>query len=116
MPQPACGRIVLAEVADPQGKNPKVRPLVILTADADIQQGTPVVAAAISTSFDQLDPAVYVALPWHPGGLSRTKLTAPCVAVCNWLVEISPDSIVRYGGWVPSVLMRELVDKIALLP
>ena len=116
MPNPACGRIVLAGVVDPQGRHPKVRPLVLLTSDADIQGGAPLVAAAISTSFDQLDPSMYVSLPWHPAGNARTKLTAPCAAVCTWLVEVSPDCIVKYGGWVPSDKMQELFDKISLLP
>ena len=43
------GSIIWAIVADPQGRNPKVRPLVVLTSTADIQPAGKVQCVAITS-------------------------------------------------------------------
>ncbi len=47
---PQRGQIVKAEVLDPQGGNPKCRPLVIVTATEDIKPNQPFLAVAITGS------------------------------------------------------------------
>src|SRR4029077_19453103 len=49
MSSPGYGRIIWVEILDPQGRNPKCRPAVILTADADIRPDGEVWVVAIST-------------------------------------------------------------------
>jgi hypothetical protein len=65
MSTPERGRIIWAEVPDPQGRNPKPRPLVILTATEEIQPEGMVQWAAISSQLDQAPAEVQVELPWH---------------------------------------------------
>lgn len=115
MTSPSCGRIIIATVPDPQGRNAKQRPLVIVSPDEAIQRNEPLVAVAISTSYDQLDPAEYVILPWHPQGNTRTKLKARCAAVCTWLVEITATDITKFGGLVPPSQLSEILEKVSKL-
>ena len=47
------GRIVQVEVLDPQGRNPKVRPAVIVTPDEAIDPDGEIDVVAITTQLDQ---------------------------------------------------------------
>jgi len=97
------GRIVWVELLDPQGRNPKRRPAVVLTPSAEIRSDGEVVVAALSSQTDQSPSDVSVPVPWQPNGHPRTKLNRRNVVVCTWLVTVSvslirPDDL---GGVVP---------------
>jgi mRNA-degrading endonuclease toxin of MazEF toxin-antitoxin module len=65
---PICrGRIVWVELLDPQGRNPKCRPAVIVSPDADIRAAGEVWLVGISTQLDEAAPEAQVELPWHRG-------------------------------------------------
>jgi mRNA-degrading endonuclease toxin of MazEF toxin-antitoxin module len=101
------GRIVWVELLDPQGRNPKRRPAVIVSPDDDIRDDGEVWVVAISSQLDESPAEVQVALPWHPQGHPRTKLKERCAAVCTWLVRIPVANIHSQGGLVPG---REPLD------
>jgi mRNA-degrading endonuclease toxin of MazEF toxin-antitoxin module len=75
---PCHGRIVWVEVADPQGRNPKRRPAVIVTPTEEIQPDGMVRVVAISTQFEAAPPEVQVELPWDRRGTAKTQLRQPC--------------------------------------
>lgn len=111
------GRIVWVELLDPQGRNPKRRPAVVLTATAEIRVDGDVVVAAVSTQTDQSPPEVSVELPWHHDGHPRTRLNRRNVVVCTWLVtlpvaSIQPDDI---GGSVPFAQMARVLEIVRSL-
>ena len=107
------GRIVWAEVLDPQGRNPKVRPAVILTPTNEIK--TDVVVAAMTSQTDDSPPEVAVELPWHAEGHPRTKLTRRNVVVCTWLVTIPVSSIQGTLGLVPFAQMARILEIVGAL-
>jgi mRNA-degrading endonuclease toxin of MazEF toxin-antitoxin module len=113
---PARGRIIWVEAPDPQGRNPKVRPAVILTATQDIQPGGEVHCVAISSQVAQAPAEDQVALPWHPQGHPRTKLRERCAAVCTWLLRVSLPTVERFGGQVPTKEMLAILHKVGELP
>lgn len=111
------GRIVWVELLDPQGRNPKRRPAVILTPTREIRADGEIVVASISSQVDQSPPDVSVELPWHRDGHPRTKLDRRNVVVCKWLVTLSvasiqPDDI---GGIVPFAQMARVLEIVRLL-
>ena len=113
MPALCQGRIVWATVPDPQGGNPKERPLVIVSATSDIADSDTVIAVAISHSATLREPQpLYVALPFHPQGNVGTKLRKPAVAICNWVIELPKDSIREAGGVVPPRVLLEIIEKL----
>ena len=65
------GRIVWVELLDPQGRNPKRRPAVVLTPTAEIHADGDVIVAALSSQIDQSPPDVSVEVPWHRDGHPR---------------------------------------------
>ncbi|QJW95605.1 type II toxin-antitoxin system PemK/MazF family toxin [Frigoriglobus tundricola] len=108
------GRIVWVELLDPQGRNPKRRPAVVLTTSAEIRSDGEVVVAALSSQIDQSPPEVSVEVPWHRNGHPRTKLNRRNVVVCTWLVTVTvrsirPDDL---GGVVP---LAELVRVLEIV-
>lgn len=118
MPSPLSqGRIVWAELLDPQGHNPKRRPAVILTPTAEIRADGEVVVAALSSQIDQSPPDVSVPVPWQPGGHPRTKLNRRNVIVCTWLVALPVASIRNndVGGAVPFAEMARVLEIVRAL-
>jgi mRNA-degrading endonuclease toxin of MazEF toxin-antitoxin module len=74
---------VWVELLDPQGRNPKRRPAVVITPTADIRADDEVVVAALSSQTDQSPSEVSVPVPWQTGGHPRTTLNRPNVVVCT---------------------------------
>ncbi len=110
------GRIVWAEALDPQGRNPKLRPCVIVTATEEIAPGTPLVAVAITGTAGCAPPEDEVELPWHADRRqSRTGLTSPSVAVCSWRVTLTPEGVRSFGGVVPAGPMLRILARLAEL-
>ncbi|MGL6072635.1 MAG: type II toxin-antitoxin system PemK/MazF family toxin [Fimbriiglobus sp.] len=111
----AQGRIVWANLLDPQGRNPKLRPAVILTATAEIAQAVVVLVAAITSKLDVTPPEVCVELPWQANGHPRTKLKHPSVVVCTWQVRLPVEEIVSLGGVVPLAQMIRVIEIVTSL-
>ena len=110
---PLCrGRIVWVELLDPQGRNRKCRPAVIVTPDADIRADGEVWVVAISTQLDEAPREVQVELPWDRRGHPRTGLKERCAAVCTWMEKVSVASIQGCAGTVPG---RQLLDILTLI-
>ena len=104
------GRILWIELLDPQGRNLKIRPAVIVTSTSEIHSDGVVVVVAISTQIDSMPEDVCVELPWHRDGHPKTKLNARNVAICTWAVPIHVSSIVSAGGRVPLKQMKEILS------
>ena len=95
------GCIVWVEVTDPRGANPKCRPVVLLTRDAEIVPGALLQGAAITTFIDPALAEISVPLPWDRNGHPKTGLNKPNVALCNWVVTFTADKIEEVAGIVP---------------
>ncbi len=105
-PNLVAGRIVWAELFDPQGRNPKIRPAILVGPSAGIMEW---LAGAVSTKVDAAPPGVCVELPWHREGHPRTELKARSVAVCTWHAFLSPDHIVELGGFTPLPQLQRIL-------
>ena len=104
------GCIIRANVFDQRGRNPKVRPLVVVTATSELTSSSSFFAVAIAGRFSEPLADDEVMLPWHRDGLSRTRLCKPCVANCSWLCEIKEEDVVEIKGVVPPVQMEKIVE------
>jgi hypothetical protein len=104
------GRIIRAEVFDPQGGNPKVRPLLIVSPTPELAGSDAVACVAITGDFS--DPLQWdeVRLPWQRNGRGRTQLRKDCVAKCTWQVVVKISGIVDYKGVVPTAQLEQVVE------
>jgi mRNA-degrading endonuclease toxin of MazEF toxin-antitoxin module len=110
---PLCrGRIVWVELVDPQGRNPKCRPAVIVTPDEDIRVDGEVWVVAISSQLDEAPAESQVELPWHRTGHPRTGLKERSAAVCTWLEKVSVAAIRGYAGTVPGRQLLDILTRI----
>lgn len=112
MSQLCRGRIVWLELLDPQGRNPKNRPAVIVTPDVDIQPDGEVWVVAISTQLEAAPAQDQVALPWDRRGHPRTGLKERCAAVCTWMEKVSVASIQECAGIVPGRQLLDILSRI----
>ena len=106
------GRIVWVELLDPQGRNRKCRPAVIVTPDADIRDDGEVWVIAISTQLDEAPAEAQVALPWDRRGHPRTGLKERCAAICTWMEKVSVASIQGCAGVVPGRQLLDILTRI----
>ncbi len=103
-------------VLDPYGQNPKTRRVVILTPDAALAAGYPIVAAAVTGAVPDPLTADYVLLPYkNPPGTRhpRTGLTKKAAVLCTWLVTVDPTDVVGRSGFVPASSMASVETKTA---
>lgn len=117
MPSLCRGRIVRVEVLDPQNRNPKIRPAVIVTPTEEIPPEGDIVLVAITGSVNAAPAEMQVALPWHAQGQVGTRLTKPSVAACSWVFTSPVSKIQSYEGMVPDRQLLQILDKLnALAP
>jgi mRNA-degrading endonuclease toxin of MazEF toxin-antitoxin module len=109
--------IIFAEgVLDPNGQNPKTRRVVVLTPDAALAAGYPIVAAAVTGTLPDPLTTDYVVLPYkNPPGTRhpKTGLTRRAAVLCTWLVTVKPIDVVGRSGYVPASSMESVVMKAA---
>jgi hypothetical protein len=100
------------ELIDPQGRNPKCRPAVIVTPDEDIRADGEVWVVAISTQLAESPPEDQVELPWDRRGHPRTGLRERCAAVCTWMEKVSVANIQDSAGVVPGRQLLDILTRI----
>jgi hypothetical protein len=109
--------IIFAEgVLDPNGQNPKTRRVVVLTPDAELAAGFPIVAAAVTGTLPDPLTADYVLLPYkNPPGARhpKTGLTKKAAVLCTWLVTVTPNDVLGRSGFVPPSTMGIVFTKTA---
>jgi mRNA-degrading endonuclease toxin of MazEF toxin-antitoxin module len=113
VPTPSQGWVVLAELLDPQNRNPKIRPVVVTTPTEEIKPGIPFWGVAITGTLPKSLTPELIVLPFHPDGACRTGLKKKCAAKCDWLVELRHESIVRRIGHVPDDALAKITQYIA---
>jgi hypothetical protein len=106
------GSIVRAVVPDSSGRNPKPRPLVLLSGEDDTPADAPLVAVAISGTLPAPLPDLYVLLPWDRAGHRQTGLKKKCAAVCNWFSLVNRSESVQVMGRVPDPQFEEIRQKV----
>lgn len=109
------GQIVLASVVDPQGRNPKVRPCVVVSNEPAITAGGPVRVVCITGTLDGIDAEDRVDLPWHRSGHPRTGLNKPSAADCSWQADVALEDVVADKGRVPDAELRRIVLRLEQL-
>ena len=92
------GQIVRIRVA--RHGQEKLRPVVVVTPNEAMAEGSPLVGVAITGTPDP-PTGFEVPLPWQAQGRSRTGLDKPNAAVCRWFVTFSAADVVDALGHVP---------------
>jgi hypothetical protein len=93
--------VIVSEMTDPNGVNPKDRPSVVVTPTDELDPDGPIIVVAISTLLPGITPEDHVELPWHLRGHPRTGLRTRCAAVTSWIQEVPTQRIIRSIGAVP---------------
>jgi mRNA-degrading endonuclease toxin of MazEF toxin-antitoxin module len=105
------GEIVLiADLLDPNGVNPKDRPCVVVT-DPKVPRpdGHQIVVP------DPIPPG-YVLLPWYRPHHPVTGLNKRAAAICPWIDEVSEDRILLKLGVVPDAQLLRIAAELLLHP
>jgi hypothetical protein len=109
------GSIVLvADMLDPHGRNPKDRPCVIVTGPGSAPGGQKIVVA-ISTVVPEPLPDDYVLLPYMDPRHPRTGLNKRNAAIGRWVEAIEESRIIRRLGIVPDKQLKALAEILARL-
>ena len=106
------GRIVYTVVFDKQGKNPKRRPVILITPPDDVPEGQPLLGVAVSTQPTDPLRSEEVRLPSNRRKQGSTQLPERCAAVCDWAVQFYEKDIEEVGGMIYGSLLLEIVKKV----
>lgn len=103
------GDIVWVSITDPNGRNRKPRPTLVVTQTNDIENSETMVVVAISTEFDpdNIEDS-HVKMLWSQGGHPRSSLDEPCVAKCEWQRQVKVSDVRRTGCCTGKQLYRVL--------
>jgi hypothetical protein len=109
--------LLVKDVLDPLGKNPKTRPIVCLDDFSDIKKSPTFLGLATTTKFRfplQFDE---VLLYDRLGVRDRTGLSKPCVAKCEWLYTFEKERIIKKLGAAFEHQLQLIIEKLdALTP
>lgn len=107
--------ILFAEVLDPNGRNPKMRRVAVLTPDDALTAGFPIVVAGITGTLPTPLTEDFVALPYRnpPGHHPVTGLNKKAAVLCTWLVALAQNEVRGWSGIVPPRYMKLIEAKTA---
>ena len=106
------GSIVRARVCDPQGRNPKVRPLIVLTPNAELDSKQLIAVVAITSKFANPPLDDEIPLPFDPRTTCLHTTAQACVAKCSWREEINIADVIETKGFVSRKLLAEILAKV----
>ena len=117
MPPPYLrGQIVVATVNDPQGRNPKPRPCVVVSFDESNAAGNPLALIAITGELGEVRTEDRVDLPYlHDRRHPVTGLDKPCAAACFWQEVVPQDAVLRVLGTVPPEPLHRILARVGEL-
>ncbi len=105
--------VIVSQMTDPNGVNPKDRPSVVVTPTSEIDPDGSIIVVAISTLLPGPAPDDCVELPWDRRRHPRTGLRARCAAVIPWIQEVPTERIIGAIGIVPSKQLEAIATKLA---
>jgi mRNA-degrading endonuclease toxin of MazEF toxin-antitoxin module len=108
------GQIIEAYISDRAGRV-KERLALMISSDADNDQGLDLLVLAITKSIDHPCPAYHVLVHRDWTRDPATGLNAPCVVKCNWVRNARQDKVIRSLGYMSDNLLEVIVgefDKI----
>ena len=107
------GQIVEVSVTDPDDKNEKPRPVLILTPTEELSDE--ILVASISTKFPRSLPPHWIPLPWDSSRHRFTGLIEPSVVKCDWLRTIAPSDNLQLRGFVSNKKLAEVLRALRAL-
>lgn len=107
--------VLIRDLLDPHGRNPKDRPCVVVTDPANPRPPGRHLVVAISTVVPDLLPDFYVLLPYQQPRHPKTGLTRRNAAILRWVEEIDESRMLRELGIVPNRQLAEMVAIFARL-
>ena len=106
------GDIAWVLMADPQGRNHKTRPFVIVSDVDSLPDDSALVGVAVSSQVPHPIPTSQVALPWSLPRHPVTGLCKPSVAIYDWFGSFTKGEIENIRGRVPGNRMVQIMEHV----
>lgn len=114
MPSVQQGSVIRAWVTDPNGGNPKTRPLVVVSTNSDIsREGTFIAVAITGHPPGSALESDEVPLPWNAEGRCKSGLSKPSVAKCSWMRELPLAAVVDIKGHLRGTELDAVTLKVS---
>jgi len=109
------GSIIIAFVYDESGRNPKERPLVLVTLPPKMEPVSCCACVAITSTWESVPLTVRVMLPYQSDRKLRssTGLRIPSAAHCEWLVSVPVEKIISVKGRCPKLAFDQILTRLA---
>lgn len=113
MPNLIQGRVVWADVRDPQGHNDKNRKCVVISTNDEIASSQRIVLVGITTKLQQSPADHYVHLQY--GTRCWTGLSQPSAALCSWTIGIDKNSVEVLANFLRPDYTTKILDAVSRL-
>lgn len=106
------GTIVCVQVADPNGRNVKRRPLVAVTPPGP-KPDYPCVGVCVTGTF--CPSPDFIELPWRDDGHPATGLMRPSAAHCGWVRQFDIHDVEDILGYAPESFLDRILQRVRAL-
>jgi mRNA-degrading endonuclease toxin of MazEF toxin-antitoxin module len=108
------GQIVRAVVPDPQGRNPKARPCVVVSPAPGIDGSLALIG--ITGELSERSGPDWIDLPYHNGDPHpRTGLSKESAALCTWQIVVAQEDIIGPMGTAPAAQLARILHRLTEL-
>lgn len=111
------GSIIIASVLDESGRNPKSRPLLVVSVPPEDELAV-CVCVSITSTWESVPEAFRVMLPFQSDKKlnSKTGLRLKSAAHCGWLNNISLEQVITVKGRCPKMVFEEILLRLPTKP
>jgi hypothetical protein len=102
--------IVVSQVPDKNGVNPKDRFVVLVEDFDDTDQFA--YGVAVTGTFKLPLPTTSIQLPYHRQGRCKTGLNKDSIADCTWIVVATPQDIIKRNGITPPAKLLTILQEV----
>lgn len=107
--------VIVSGLLDPQGRNPKDRPCVVVGVSPPDAVDRLYRVAGITTTLPDELTADHVPIPWQRPRHPETGLDERNAALCTWVVRVDESRIIRRIGDTPPRRLLEITEALTRL-
>jgi mRNA-degrading endonuclease toxin of MazEF toxin-antitoxin module len=107
--------VIVSDVLDPQGRNSKDRPCVVVGVSSADDAETLYRVVGITTSLPAELTPDHVPIPWQRPRHPETGLNERNAALCSWVVRVDESRIIRRIGDTPPRRLLEIAEALKRL-
>jgi mRNA-degrading endonuclease toxin of MazEF toxin-antitoxin module len=107
--------VIVSGLLDPQRRNPKDRPCIIIEEPASDDVDRSYLVVGITTTLPDVLTPDHIPIPWQRPRHPETGLNERNAALCTWVAQVDESRIIRRIGDTPPRRLLEIAEALKRL-